>query len=350
MDEDVLSKRKLLLLSVTIVVIFLMVSSVFLTSFLTQEDSGNDGTEEEDKTDWTNYPYVIPGTDMEFPDEEGLYPKGETWISLGLRLDFEAPDKERTYINFLYHEYYKDVFVSNSEETVNYRLQGKRQLSIGKMNMSFNNLELPRDILKFQEGESFQYDLKAFFKSEDKITYELDLELISKKPPATMFDGEVQIDSDYYRLHALTRCEVNGEVKIGSDNYEVSGLGWIENQRGSFKGMKWDWFAFWDDSNIEMEIVNLSSSGKNIRYAMHVAKDGELKTIDDLNIEVTSSKNGFGYSWEISSDQYDVDLNVTCIKDRMVYSMSFAAGFGRAKGTVRGKSIDTITYIELKSD
>ncbi len=340
-DDIKLTKRTTFLLIVLAVVISLIIYSAFFTSIFSHR------ADEVDEDDWTDYPYVIPGTDMRFPDEEGLYPDGDTWISLGLRMDFPQSDIGRTYLITLYHEDYKDVYISSPEETHNENYQGEQSLSEGKLDMTFSQEHVPEDRLRTKEGEAFHYEWRSFFEI-DGTEYEIDVELGSEKPPATMTDygGEIVLGLDYYRIHSLTRCTVVGTLNVEGETHVVEGVGWIENQRGTFSRMEWDWFAFWDDSGVEMKIVDVYGSGQNKEYAMYVDLDGEILTIDDLSVEVTSVSNNFGYSWRISSDEYPVYLNITCIDEMMRYP-GFAVGFGTINGDLMGIEVDTLTYIEL---
>lgn len=340
MDKDkTLSKKIIFILSASVLAAVLIIYIVFTPFFLDPS--------EPDEEDWENYPYVIPGTDMRFPDEEGLHPEGETWISVGLRLDFPDSDLKRTYIIMLYHEEHKSVYFSTPEETHHTRQPGEQTLPEGKLDMSFNNLDLPEDRFTADEDGAFNYDLRSFFEIEE-TKYAVDLELESKKPPATIqeFDGEMHLGEEYYRIHSLTNCAVSGTINIDEKRYGTEGVAWIENQRGLFDAMEWEWFAFWTDGDREMKIVDVYGSGENKKYGMYVDDGGEVLTVKDIYMEVTSTKQGFGYSWEVSSEEHPVRLNITCIEERMQYP-GFAVGLGEVRGELMGEEIATKTYVEL---
>ncbi len=342
MDKSIFSNRKVLLLSTVSIIVVLLVYFVFFSplSFFNESDEG-------DVTDWTDYPYVIPGTDMRFPDEEGFYPHGENWISVGFRFDFDDPNMESLYFITLYHEDYKDVALFSSEWSQKNRVPGEQSLPEGKLDMRFNNPGLPDDVFKAKEDGAFQYDFHSFFELEGRGLYEIDLELVSTKPPVTMYDGEVEFGDKYIRYHALTRCTIQGNVIIDQDSYEVTGLAYLENLRGSFRGLNWEWFAFWSDHGEELKIVELHDvAGDSRLYGMYVSKSGNHITIKDLSIEVTSVKNGFGNSFEISSSRYSLFLNITCVEEMTIYN-GFAVGFANVRGEMFGREVDTITYIEL---
>ncbi len=340
MDKSILSNRYILGISSIVVVTILILSFVYLPSYFEEEEK------QVDETDWHNYPYVIPGTDMRFPDEEGLYPEGKTWISFGFKIDFVDSDLDRMYMILLYHENYKDVGLFPAGDSQKNRIPGNQTLPEGKMDMKFDNPGSTEDIFKAKEGEAFHYYLHSFLNLGDGREYELEFDLESQKPPATMFDGEVEVDNYYYRYHALTRCSIDGSISIDGESHEVGGLAYVENLRGSFTGARWDWFAFWTGHGAELKLVDLYGNWENKQYAMYVDPDGNILSIKNLTVEVTSINNGLGYSWEVSSDRYDIDLNFTCIEERTEYN-GYAVGFGRVRGSLMGSNIDTFTYIEV---
>lgn len=347
-DISSIFKKKNLLLSFTLIVIaILIIYSALFTPIFSET---NEEEKEIDEEDWHNYPYVIPGTDMRFPDEEGLYTEGpETWISVGFKLELQDFEWDDLYMVILYHETYKNVYLSHNEGTYLGGNAGEQNLPIGELDMTFDNFEQDtlKDILSVKEGEAFNYEFKSYFELEDR-EFEIDIELDAKKPPATMtdFNGRVDLGDEHYKFHALTHCDIVGTITIDDVVLDAEGVGWVENLRGSFRDIEWQWFAFWDRNNIDMKIVDAYGGEDNIQYSMYVDEKGDIITIDDISINVTSFKNGFGYSWEITSEEYPIELNITCIDERMNYGW-FAFGFGRINGELMGEKIDTLTYIEL---
>lgn len=331
-----------------------MVFSSILNSFLTQEDITEDGRDEGDENieyEWKDYPYQIPGTDMTFPDEEGLCTEcDDTWISVGLYLDSSELDMEETYLVILYQEDYKDILLSNNDRTISTRNYGEEKLPEGKLNMTFENDDpnMPDDILRAKEDKPFDYEFRCTFEFGNK-RYELDIDLEATKPPATMTDlnGEVELSGHHYRIHSFTSLEISGSMIIDDDIIEVKGLGWIENQRGSFRDMDWDWFAFWGEDNIEMKLVDVFVDDENFGYGMHVDDEGDITTIKDIVFEVISTESGYGNKWEITSDEHSIDLKITNIEGRTIYHQGYVIGLAEVQGEVMGEVIDTLTYVEL---
>ncbi len=344
--KSILKKKGLLLSFAIIVVAVLIIYSAIFTPLFSEIDDGKVENEDE----WHSYPYVIPGTDIRFPDDEGHYAEGgETWISVGFKLDLQNYEWDNIYMVILYHETYKDVYISHDEGTYIGGHTGEQNLPMGKMNMTFDNLEqdMPKDLFRVKEGEAFHYDFESYFELGDR-RFGVNIDLDSRKPPATMtdFDGRVNLGDGYYKFHALTHCKIIGSITIDDVVIDVEGIGWVDNQRGSFRDIEWQWFAFWGENDIEMKIVDAYGGEDNIQYGMYVDEKGEIVTVKDISIDVTSFKNGFGYSWEITSEEYPIELNITSIDERMTYGW-FAFGFGRVRGELMGEQIDNLTYIEL---
>ena len=344
-DRKLTLKDKKLLLSFSIlVIILLIIYSIFFSPLfsLSEPDEGEDD-------DWENYPYVIPGTDMRFPDDEGRYTEGaETWISVGFEIELQDFEWDDTYLVILYHDDYKNIYLSHQEETYTGGNRGDQDLPAGELDMTFDNSDLDtEDVLRLKEGEAFHYEFESYFELNDK-EFEIDMELEAKKPPATMTDlnGRVDLGNEHYKFHALTHCNISGNIQIDDVVLDAKGVAWLENLRGSFRHIEWQWFAFWNRNNIDMKIVDAYGGEDNVEYGMYVDEKGDIITIEDIKINVTSLKNGFGYTWEITSDNYPIDLNITSIDERMNYGW-FAFGFGRVEGELMGEQIDTLTYIEL---
>ncbi|MGM0406260.1 MAG: lipocalin-like domain-containing protein [Thermoplasmatota archaeon] len=311
---------------------------------------------DEDETDWRNYPYVIPDTDLRFPEAEGGLddPEQEKWISLALELEFPEVDRESLRIILLYHPEFKGVYVfdfENDEVNDDKRFLGELSIADGKMEMQFENSGYEtKDTLIVKEDSAFEYEMEALLPIEEK-TYELNLSIESNKPPATQYDGSVEktMFSDkvktIYSLFALTNCDVKGELMTDGKVKEVVGHGWIEHHWGEHIPTDWNWFAFWTDFGVEMEIVDLVD--EHIEYIMEVCPNGDVRTIDDMNIEITSEKRGFGYTWEIVAEKHDIYLNVTLKEEMSVYYLNSLVGWGSIKGEIRGQQVDTLTYVEI---
>jgi len=314
-----------------------------------------DTDQQPDKTDWREYPYIIPGTDLHFPDVEGSPedPGEEKWISLGLNIEFTEKDKDPLYIVLLYHPDFKSTYIFGYQEPIyEENIRGEMDLAGDEMDMRFVHQDIEEDdVIKIIDGEAFSYELeirlpyKEGDSSPDIIT--LSLTLDSTKPPATMYNGTVSLNHLYYNLFALTNCEIGGEIVIGNDTEKVEGVGWLEHQWGRFDtGMDWDWFSFWAEGDIELEIVDIHSASGNQSYIMYVDPDGEVKTIDETSINVTSTYQGYGRTWVVTSSKHDIYLEISIIDNMMVYGPGYIAGFGGIEGNIFGYDVDTLTYIE----
>ncbi len=330
-------------LFVTVLIITVIVISLIL--YLPEVD------DREDESDWKSYPYVIPNTNMRFPDVEGevTAPLEEKWISIGMELEFLDSELDDLFIVLLYHPGFKRVYLFGHNEPMYVPTsRGEMTLAQGKMDMVFENDDFETDdIFVVKEDKAFAYDLRAVLPMDSEDKYVLDVTLESTKPPATMYDGKVEFYQYYYYLFALTNCEVQGEIILNGRREDIRGTGWIEHQWGVFaSSLEWDWFAFWGEEGAEVEIVDLYVDNDKMSYMMYVGPEGETKTIDDLTIDVISTERGFGSMWEITSSENEIRLNITLLEENTVYPPGTLIGFGRVKGEVLGTEIDTFTYIE----
>ncbi len=337
----------------TTAIITIFIALVIITSILYLPSEDERGKEE---TDWENYPYVIPDTDFRFPEIEGGLddPDQEKWISIGLQLEFSEIEREDLWIVLLYHPEFKGIYVFDFEDyeiDADKRFLGEMSIADGKMDMEFENpgYEM-KDTLVVKEDRAFEYEMEALLPFEEK-TYELNLSVEANKPPATMYDGSVEktmLDGSvktFYSLFALTNCDIKGELIKEGEIKEVVGHGWFEHHWGAHIPMDWDWFVFWTDFDLEMEIVDLVD--ENIEYIMEVRPDGEVNTIEEVDIEITSKRKGLGYTWEIVAEDHDIQLNVTLKEEMSVYYFNSLIGWGSVRGEVRGRQIDTLTYVEV---
>ncbi len=340
------SKRRLFVLLTLIITIILI---VFFTACHLEEGQQND------YNNWQNYPYIIPGSDLLFPDMEGSPedPGEEKWISLAFNLEFPEKDKEPLYIVLLYHPDFKSTYIFGYQEPIyEENIRGEMNLADDEMDMRFSHQDIYEDdIIRVIEGKAFSYELEVRLpykegdSTSDMIT--LSVTLNSTKPPSTMYDGTVSLNNRYYQLFALTNCEVQGDMIIGDNSIKVEGVGWLEHQWGRFDiGLDWDWFAFWNEGEIELKIVDLHSSQDNLGYIMFVDSEGKIKTIDDVSINVNSTYQGFGKTWEITSSTYDLYLQISSEEDMIVYSDGYLVGFGSIEGNIFDIEVDTLTYIE----
>ncbi len=334
------STNQLLHATFTIIVILIIVIALIIN--LPDDDK-------EDESDWTEYPYVIPGTDLRFPDVEGET-EGEKWISIGMKLELSG--HEELHIVLLYHPNFKSTYLFNRGEPIyEENIRGNMVLKEGVGGMTFEHDGYGMNDTIEPTGDAFSYDLNAWIPSNDNFTDHgekifLNLTLESNKPPATLFDGQVQLNHRYYNLFSLTDCYVRGSVEENGITKNTEGSAWFEHQWGDFGTLDWDWFSVWLDEDIELKIVHLSSGTHHLDYIMYVGPQGEITTIEGVSIDVTSKHRGYGHIWDITSQRYDIDLSITVQDEMTVYGAGYIVGFGSIEGTMDDMDIDTEIYIE----
>jgi len=197
---------------------------------------------------------------------------------------------------------------------------------------------------------------------DDEVSIELTLK--SEKPIVLQGDKGLSQKSaepgnaSYY--FSQTRLKSTGTISIGGNNFEVSGLSWLDrewstsalgdNQEG------WDWFSIQLNDGREIMLYQLRlkdggvdpySSGSYIKNDGSVkqlsARDFEINSIDTWKSPVT----GIIYpsKWEISIPDYNLALTVNPLLINQELLLSFTYWEGAVK--VTGDGLSGKGYVEL---
>jgi predicted secreted hydrolase len=209
------------------------------------------------------------------------------------------------------------------------------------------------------EGDHQTVKLRA---DDEEVSIELSLK--SLKPIVLQGDkGLSQKSSDagnasYY--FSQTRIDSSGTISIEGQNFEVSGLSWLdrewstsalgENQDG------WDWFSIQLDDGREIMLYQLRLKDGGIdpfSSGSLVSKNGKLIPLKatDFNIEVLdtwkSSETGIVYpsKWGINIPSHNIELTVIPLLKNQELLQTFTYWEGAVK--VSGKDISGKGYVEL---
>jgi predicted secreted hydrolase len=195
----------------------------------------------------------------------------------------------------------------------------------------------------------------------------LDLTLVPQKPPVLNgVDGLSQKaalagNASYY--YSITRLLTEGTVQIGSDQYVVSGLSWLDREWGSNALSKeqegWDWYALQLSDGSELMFYNLRR--RDGSQDMHSAgtltlADGSSVHLsrDDLTVEVLDtwqSPYGGRYpiAWQIAVPRYQLSLKIDPVLDaqELVTTVRYWEGAVDVSGARGANSITGRGYVEL---
>ena len=200
---------------------------------------------------------------------------------------------------------------------------------------------------------------------EDDVALDLDL-LAIKAPVLNGIDGlsqksDEQGNASYY--YSITRWQTDGQLRIGEDEFSVTGLSWLDREWSSSAladdQQGWDWFALQLDDGTELMIYSLRKTDGSMdrnSAGTWVASDGRSRHIDvdEMSIEVTStwsSPEGGTYpsGWTIRVPGRDLLLDVRpVLADQELFTtVRYWEGAVDVAGTRNGAAIRGRGYVEL---
>ncbi len=167
--------------------------------------------------------------------------------------------------------------------------------------------------------------------------------------------------ASYY--YSITRLQTAGTVRIGGDEYAVSGLSWLDREWGSNALSRdqegWDWYALQLSDGSELMFYNLRR--RDGSQDMHSAgtltlADGSTVHLSthDLSVEVLDtwqSPRGGRYpiAWQIAVPEYKLNLTVDPVLDaqELVTTVRYWEGAVDVSGERGDTPITGRGYVEL---
>jgi len=195
----------------------------------------------------------------------------------------------------------------------------------------------------------------------------LDLELLPLKPPVLNgIDGLSRKSANpnnasYY--YSMTRLQTDGRLRIGDNNYTVSGLSWLDREwsTSALSGdqVGWDWFALQLDDGSELMLYGLrlrdgrwdpASAGTFIR----ASGDAIHLTSDDFEISVLDTWESpaggiYPSQWLLRISQLGLELTVTpVISDQELFTtVRYWEGAVDVRGRRDQQKMEGRGYVEL---
>jgi predicted secreted hydrolase len=195
----------------------------------------------------------------------------------------------------------------------------------------------------------------------------IDLELTPLKPPVLNgIDGLSQKSADpgnasYY--YSITRLQTNGTLRIGEQEYRVSGLSWLDREWSTSAladdQVGWDWFALQlaDGSELMYYGLRLAGGTQDTASAGTFVNASGVAThlrADDLEITVVdtwASPEGGSYParWRLRVPRFGLDLAVKpVIADQELFTtVRYWEGAVDVSGEHGGTPINGRGYVEL---
>ncbi|MDH3860272.1 MAG: carotenoid 1,2-hydratase [Gammaproteobacteria bacterium] len=201
----------------------------------------------------------------------------------------------------------------------------------------------------------------------DDEDFGIDLELRALKPPVLNgIDGLSQKSADpsnasYY--YSITRLQTEGSLRIGENDYTVSGLSWLDREWSTSAlaadQVGWDWFALQLDDGSELMIYGLrleNGTRDPASAGTFVSANGVTTHLayDDVEISVLeewSSPEGGSYPsrWLLRVPRFGLELNVTpVISDQELFTtVRYWEGAVDVTGEHELRPVEGRGYVEL---
>lgn len=197
--------------------------------------------------------------------------------------------------------------------------------------------------------------------------FALELELLAEKAPVLNGDKGLSQKSampgnaSYY--YSITRWLTNGRLRLGGEEFMVSGLSWLDREWSSSALGKdqqgWDWFALQLSDDSELMFYSLRrTDGSQDEYSggTWVAADGTSRHLkrEDVSVSVTdywTSPQGGTYpaAWrvQIPDLKLALDVNPILADQELFTTVRYWEGAVDVQGLRDGANIVGRGYVEL---
>ena len=212
------------------------------------------------------------------------------------------------------------------------------------------------------DGDTRTWSLRA---NDDEFA--IDLRLVANRAPVLNgIDGLSQKsaatgNASYY--YSITRWQSDGRLRIGDDEFMVSGLSWLDREWSSSAlaadQQGWDWFALQLSDGSDLMFYNLrktDGSQDSHSAGTWISAGGKSRHLDRNDVVITvidrwQSPQGGTYPsrWEVSLAAEELDVVVTpVLEDQELFTtVRYWEGAVDVVGTRFGKAITGRGYVEL---
>jgi len=168
-------------------------------------------------------------------------------------------------------------------------------------------------------------------------------------------------NASYY--YSFTRLLTSGQIHIGKNIYQVTGLSWMDREWSTSTLAKnqigWDWFALQLSNQQEIMFYQIRQNNGQpdpISRGTHVHPDGQTTPLlhSEVNIKVVkywTSDTGITYpnAWQISIPKYRINLSITpyIANQEINLSMRYWEGAVKIEGSVGSEQVSGHGYVEL---
>jgi predicted secreted hydrolase len=197
--------------------------------------------------------------------------------------------------------------------------------------------------------------------------FSLDLELAAAKPP--VLNGNAGLsqksaepgNASYY--YSITRWLTAGSLRIGEDEFRVSGLSWLDREWSTSAlgadQLGWDWFALQLSDGSDLMFYNLrklDGSQDEHSAGTWIDADGASLHLDREDVEITvtdtwESPEGGVYpsAWTLRLPQKDLSLDIRPVMadQELFTTVRYWEGAVDVEGERDGNPVTGRGYVEL---
>lgn len=218
------------------------------------------------------------------------------------------------------------------------------------------------EIATLQAGTPEQWRLRA-----SDPGFSLDLELAAQKPPVLNGDAGLSQKSaepgnaSYY--YSITRWLTAGSLRLGDDEFDVSGLSWLDREWSTSAlaadQLGWDWFALQLSDGSELMFYNLrklDGGQDELSAGTWVAVDGSSTHLERADVELTvtdtwESPEGGVYpsAWtlRVPDKGLVLDIRPVMADQELFTTVRYWEGAVDVQGQRDGVPIEGRGYVEL---
>jgi predicted secreted hydrolase len=174
--------------------------------------------------------------------------------------------------------------------------------------------------------------------------------------------GPAPGQASYY--YSQTRLQTQGKISSKGQDYQVSGLSWMDHEFSTSALAKnqvgWDWFALQLDDQSELMVYQLRQADGSLdpfSSGSYVAPDGSVHPLarQDFHVQVEGSwtsprtKASYPARWTVQVPGEDLTLNIEPYIPDQELNVSYVYWEGAVKfsGTHNGRPVTGNGYVEL---
>jgi predicted secreted hydrolase len=169
-------------------------------------------------------------------------------------------------------------------------------------------------------------------------------------------------NASYY--YSQTRLITNGEIQIGDEEFEVSGLSWKDHEYSTnalrADQVGWDWFSIQLDDGYEIMLYQIRRTDGSIdpfSSGTLIAPDSSTRQLERDDFEIVSSgtwrsphsEAEYPMGWTIRIRETDLELKLTpYLKDQELnLSTIYWEGAVQITGKHNGQAVTGVGYVEM---